>query len=197
VSVVSPGRWEWRTFGDSFGPAADRFAALEPERVQESDEIYLLSPAEGDTVKVRDDLMDVKHLEHVDADGLEQWLPVMKAGFPLAAADVGAVFASLGVEGPSLERAEYTLAQLLEEIVQPHADLRTVDVHKHRRRYTIGGCMTEWTDVRADGRSTQTIAVETEDPASVIATVRDLGLDSRPNTNYPRGLKALLGFGAP
>src|SRR5689334_1951838 len=72
-------RWEWRTFGDSFGPADATFAALTPERVQESDEIYLLSTADGDTVKVRDELMDVKHLEHVDAEGLEQWLPVMKA----------------------------------------------------------------------------------------------------------------------
>ena len=31
----------------------------------------------------------------------------------------------------------------------------------------------------------------------MIATVRELGLESRPNTSYPRGLKALLGFGAP
>ena len=38
-------RWEWRTFGDDFGAADERFAALEPERVQESDELYLLSAA--------------------------------------------------------------------------------------------------------------------------------------------------------
>ena len=36
-------RWEWRTFGDEFGAAEERFAALEPERIQESDELYLLS----------------------------------------------------------------------------------------------------------------------------------------------------------
>ena len=36
-------RWEWRTFGDDFGPAEGRFGALEPERIQESDEIYFLS----------------------------------------------------------------------------------------------------------------------------------------------------------
>ena len=40
------------------------------------------------SVKVRDGLMDVKRLEHVDDDGLEQWRPVMKAAFPLAQADV-------------------------------------------------------------------------------------------------------------
>jgi exopolyphosphatase / guanosine-5'-triphosphate,3'-diphosphate pyrophosphatase len=197
MSAVSPGRWEWRTFGDDFGAAGDRFASLEPEQVQESDEIYLLSTAEGDTVKVRDDLMDVKHLEHVNDDGLEQWLPVMKAGFPLPASDLGSVLASLGVETPPLGREAYTLSELLDEVVGPHDGLSAVDVHKLRRRFTIGGCMTEWTDVKADDSTTRTIAVETEDPALVIAAVRDLGLESRPNTSYPRGLKALLGFGSP
>jgi len=197
VSAASPGRWEWRTFGDDFGAAEERFAALEPERVHESDEIYLLSAADdADTVKVRDELMDVKHLEHVDGDGLEQRLPVMKAGFPLAAADLESVLAALREPASGLERAEYTLDQLLDDVVRPRADLRAVDVHKLRRRFTIGGCMTEWTDVRADDASTRTIAVETEDPALVIATVRELGLESRPNTSYPRGLKSLLGFGA-
>jgi exopolyphosphatase/guanosine-5'-triphosphate,3'-diphosphate pyrophosphatase len=198
VSVVSPGRWEWRTFGDSFGPAGDAFAALEPERVQESDEIYLLSTADdADTVKVRDELMDIKHLEHVNGDGLEQWLPVIKAGFPLSASDVAAVLASLRVEAPTLGRDEYTLDQLLDEVVRPHENLRAADVHKHRQRYTIGGCTSELTEVRADDSSTQTIAIEDEDPERVIAAVRDLGLESRPNTSYPRGLKALLAFGAP
>ena len=119
MNTIVP-RWEWRTFGDSFGSADDRFAALEPERVHESDEIYLLSAADdADTVKVRDGLMDVKHLEHVDGDGLEQWLPVTKAGFPLPAADVESVFAALRLPAPALERAEYTLDQLLDEVVRP------------------------------------------------------------------------------
>src|SRR5689334_7680653 len=51
-------RWEWRTFGDRFGEAEAAFAARTPERVQESDELYLLSVGGGDTVKVRDELMD-------------------------------------------------------------------------------------------------------------------------------------------
>ena len=188
-------RWEWRTFGDGFGSADASFSALTPERVQESEEIYLLSASNGDTVKVRDELMDVKHLEHVDPDGLEQWLPVMKAGFPLPADDVAGVLVSLQVAAPSLERDAYTLEQLLDEVVQSTDDLRAIQVHKRRQRYTIGGCTSELTDVGADGGSTRTIAVEHEDPALVIAAVRALGLESRPNTSYPRGLKALLGFG--
>jgi exopolyphosphatase/guanosine-5'-triphosphate,3'-diphosphate pyrophosphatase len=189
-------RWEWRTFGDGFGPAEDRFGALEPERIQESDETYFLSVHGGDTVKVRDELMDVKHLEHVDDDGLQQWFPVFKEPFPLSAEQLGSVLGGLGVGAPPLERDEYTLDQLLDEIVGPSGELRAVQVHKRRQRYTIDGCTTELTDVRADDVSTRTIAVETEDPALVIALVRSLGLESRPNTSYPKGLKALLGFGA-
>ena len=36
-------RWEWRTFGERFGAAEERLAALTPERVQESDELYVLA----------------------------------------------------------------------------------------------------------------------------------------------------------
>ena len=39
--------------------------------------------------------------------------------------------------------------------------------------------MAEIADVEADGRTARTIAVESEDPAAVIAAVRGLGLDSR------------------
>ena len=70
--------------------------------------------------------------------------------------------------------------------------IRVVGVHKTRRHYTLGGCMTELTDLRAGDRATRTIAVESEDPARVIGAVSELGLGSRPNTNVPRGLRALL-----
>ena len=53
-------RWEWRTFGEGFGAAEGRLAALTPERVEESDELYLLSLRSDASVKVRDGLMDVK-----------------------------------------------------------------------------------------------------------------------------------------
>jgi hypothetical protein len=37
--------------------------------------------------------MDVKELQQVDDDGLEQLKPVLEAGFPLTAADVQTVLA--------------------------------------------------------------------------------------------------------
>ena len=90
-------RWEWRWFGHRFGPAESRLAALTPGGVQQSSETYLLS-GDGDNVKVRDALMDIKVLREVNHDGLEQWTPVMKAGFPLPADEVTKVFAALRLD---------------------------------------------------------------------------------------------------
>jgi exopolyphosphatase/guanosine-5'-triphosphate,3'-diphosphate pyrophosphatase len=185
-------RWEWRAFGRSFGPADERFEVLTPERVQESDELYLVSRTADENVKVRDELLDVKQLEHVNADGLEQWTPVLKAEFPVPAEQVTAVLERLGVTA-ELSRDAYSLDELLGEVVQASPDLRAVHVHKRRQRYTIGGCMSELTDLHTDVGDTRTVAVESEDAAAVIAAVRDLGLDGLPNTSFPRGLKALAG----
>jgi exopolyphosphatase / guanosine-5'-triphosphate,3'-diphosphate pyrophosphatase len=196
VSTPIVPRWEWRTFGDDFGDGARRvFGAQPPELVQETDELYLLSRPRNASVKVRDGLMDVKHLERVNDDGLEQWRPAMKAGSPLSAADVGAVIAALGISGPPLARGEYTLDQLIGEVVGASAELLAVDVHKRREHYTVDGCMAELSEVRTADRARRTVAVESEDPGAVIAAVRRLGLGSRRNVNLPRGLKALVGFG--
>jgi exopolyphosphatase / guanosine-5'-triphosphate,3'-diphosphate pyrophosphatase len=189
-------RWEWRAFGRSFGTAEKRFGALPPERVQESDELYVLSRTADENVKIRDGLLDVKQLEHVDADGLEQWVPVSKAPFPIPAAEVASVLERLVATVPPLTRDAYTLDELVGELVTPSPDLFAVQVHKRRLRYTIGGCMTELTDLRTDVGETRTVAVESEDPDRVTATVRDLGLASFLNVSFPRGLKALAGLRA-
>lgn len=187
-------RWEWRTFGESFGESDDRFAALEPGGVQESDEIYLLSPVNVANVKIRDLLMDIKTLEQVNPDGLEQWKPVMKGAFPLPAVEVKNVFNTLGLAPSPLARPVYTLEQFVAELAEPGQRLRVVQVHKRRTRYKIDGCMSEMTEVVADGLKIRTIAIESEDPARLIATVRRLGLDRFENISYPRGLKQLVGI---
>jgi exopolyphosphatase/guanosine-5'-triphosphate,3'-diphosphate pyrophosphatase len=189
ATIIS--RWEWRTFGTRFGAAEAVFRAMTPTGIQESDELYLLSGA-GDNVKVRDDLMDIKVLKEVNPEGLEQWMPIMKVGFPLAAADVTKVFEALRQPIPQLSRDDYTLEQFRDDLVAPSGVLRTVDVHKRRVRYTIGGCISEVSDVVADGRETRTIAIESEDPAAVMAAVRSVGLGDYVNTSYPRGLADLI-----
>ncbi len=138
--------------------------------------------------------MDVKELQRVDEDGLEQWKPVLKAEFPLSAAQVESVLGALGVHG-ELAREEYALDQLLGDVVDPSPDLLSVEVRKRRRHVTLGGAMAELTDLGAGRGDTRTIAVESVDPALVTAAVRELGLDGRQNVSVPRGLKTLVGFG--
>jgi exopolyphosphatase/guanosine-5'-triphosphate,3'-diphosphate pyrophosphatase len=142
-------------------------------------------------VKIRDELMDVKHLETVNDDGLEQWIPVLKVGFPLVAGGVATLFSALGVAGSPDGTVTY---DELVATIEAAPELRWVDVHKRRARYTIGGCMAELSDITTDGNASRTIAIELEDPALVIAAVRDLGLGDRSNTCMAKGLKALVGF---
>jgi exopolyphosphatase/guanosine-5'-triphosphate,3'-diphosphate pyrophosphatase len=189
-------RWEWRTFGDSFGEAESRFASLSPERAQESDDLYLLSRNSDASVKIRDALMDVKQLQSVNDDGLEQWKPVLKASFPLSDADLRVVLDALGVAVATPAAAAGSLEELVERLADSSADLTAVMVHKRREHYTIGGAMAEVSAMRTEAGSTRTIAVESEDPGRVIAAVGELGLTSRHNVNVARGLKALIGFGA-
>ena len=177
-------RWEWRQFGD----IQARLEETGPERVQESDELYLLSPVSDASVKVRDGLMDVKRLQRVDEHGLEQWLPVLKAPFPLTPDGVSVVARALEVPAPETANAPYTLDELV-----ALTGARRVEVHKVRRRYDLGGCGAELTDIRAGSDSTRTIAVESEDPARVVDAVGSLGLSLQPNTCMARGLKALVG----
>jgi exopolyphosphatase / guanosine-5'-triphosphate,3'-diphosphate pyrophosphatase len=184
-------RWEWRAFGDAAATADAAFAALVPERVQESDEIYVLSLASDASVKVRDGLMDVKVRERADDAGLEQWRPVLKATFPLTPGDVSVLLGALGIPVADLQDRTYTL----DDILGLSEVLQTVAVHKHREHYRPGGCMVEVSEIRTGAGAVRTVAVESEDPALVVETVRSLGLDSA-NTCLARGLKTLTGFGA-
>jgi exopolyphosphatase/guanosine-5'-triphosphate,3'-diphosphate pyrophosphatase len=194
MTQITP-RWEWRSFGRRFGQAEQRLAGLRPSGVQESDELYLLSGA-GGNVKIRDALMDIKVLREVNADGLEQWTPVMKAGFPLPAAEAAKVLEALGLPLPTPVRTSYTLDEFIAQFAAPGGAVRAVKVHKRRTRYSVGGCMAELSEVVANGKPTRTLAVESEDAAGVMRTVRELGLGAYTNTSYPRGLAALID-GAP
>jgi exopolyphosphatase / guanosine-5'-triphosphate,3'-diphosphate pyrophosphatase len=195
VSEIVP-RWEWRTFGDSFGRAEKRLEELNPTKVAESEELYVLSSRGDWSIKVRGGHLDVKRLEQVSDDGLEQWRPVARAGFPIAAAEIASLLAAVGATVSTLRRDAYELDQLVEELVRPSPHLRAVSVRKRRSHYTVGGCLAELTDVEAGSEGTRTLALESEDPALVRAAVDGLGLSSRPNVSFPRGLKALVGFGA-
>ncbi len=189
-------RWEWRAFGAAVEPVAERLAAQAAERTEDSDEIYLLSRHSDASVKLRGGRVDVKRRLDAAADGLERWQPVMKATFPMTAAEVRSVLALLAAPAPALDRAEYTLDQLADEVLRSHADLLGLRVHKRRVHYAYGGCLAEASVLSIPGHAVHTVAIESEDPERVRAAVRALGADGLPVACVARGLKALAGFDA-
>jgi exopolyphosphatase/guanosine-5'-triphosphate,3'-diphosphate pyrophosphatase len=190
MGAIRP-RWEWRTFGDDL----DGVLPDEPERVEESDEVYLLSRNNDASAKIRGGRLDVKQLLEVRDDGLERWTPAMKADFPVAAADVELALSILNVAPSEPLRRNYTHRELLGELVPTTPGLVAVSLHKRRGRHSILGCMAESTAMWSARRATHTIAIEAEDPGLVEATVARLGLAERPVTCMAKGLKALAGYG--
>jgi exopolyphosphatase / guanosine-5'-triphosphate,3'-diphosphate pyrophosphatase len=187
-------RWEWRTFGQEFGHAEERLTALAPEKVQKSEELYLLAAGADANVKIRDQLLDIKILEQVNADGLEQWRPVLKASFPLTASAVASLRQALGLPAGSPADEGMTLERLQAELTASDGPVRAVYVGKARTRYHIQGCAAELTEVIADGTVIRTVAIEHEDPAKVMSAVRAMGLARFPNICYPKGLRQAIGL---
>jgi exopolyphosphatase/guanosine-5'-triphosphate,3'-diphosphate pyrophosphatase len=183
-------RWEWRSFGSFFGVAEQRIRRFPQSEPKESDEIYFLS--DGDNVKVRDGLMDIKVLKEVNEDGLEQWAPVMKAKFPLSEDDLARVFSALRVDAVAPLRHASTLDALIDTFDSEVGGVRVVQVHKRRVRYTMDGCMAELSDITANGQAVRTLAVESEDAEAILRVVDSLGLSGYTNTNFRRGLAAII-----
>jgi exopolyphosphatase/guanosine-5'-triphosphate,3'-diphosphate pyrophosphatase len=194
ISPTIVPRWEWRTFAE-LDAAEARLAALTPERVQDSAEVYLLSTFSDTSVKLRDELVDVKRLQRVNADGLELWMPVMKTAFPLSDDEAETVLDALAVSGSPLDRAFYTREDFANELVRHDSHLLALPVRKRRAHYTVDECMVELTDIETSSGAVRTIAIESPDPALVRSTIDRLGLGGLANVNMARGLKTLAGFG--
>jgi len=194
MGVIIP-RWEWRTFGTAdFGEAETKIRKSGEARVRKSDEVYILSHKSMDNTKVRDDLMDIKTLQNTNDDTLEQWMPVLKAAFPLEEETLQQIFRSFNVSLPKLERTSYSFDQYINELVKPCEDLVAVDVKKERLGYMINGTIVEIAEVNFNGKPYRTIAVEHEDPKLVYDTVCELGLNDHENINYLRAMKKSVGM---
>ena len=184
-------RWEWRTFGTTFGDAEARIHAR-PAQIQQSRETYVVCSESDTNAKVRNLHFDVKVLQEVNRDGLERWLPAFKAPFPLDRRSLEMLFGAWGLPLPRLRLESYSLDTFLSELVAPHLSLTAVHVGKQRQSFTIDDCIVEIAELNFDGAPLRTIAVEMPDPARVMDTVRKLGLARYENVNYVKALKRFL-----
>jgi exopolyphosphatase/guanosine-5'-triphosphate,3'-diphosphate pyrophosphatase len=188
-------RWEWRTFAKSLAALEARAAGGKGAGPRQSDEIYLLNLRGPHNAKIRGGVLDIKQLQQVNAEGLELWSPAFKGTFPLSQVQLGGAFVAWALPAPQFGRDIYTLEQFLGEIAARSQALRVVRVKKNRRGFTLSGCTAEFAGVVVDGIACESFCLEHENPALIVAALKDLALASQPNINYPEGLKRALGMG--
>jgi hypothetical protein len=145
-------------------------------------------------VTVKHDRLDIKRLERVDESGLHLWRPVLQAEFPIGGEALAAAFSAWGLPAPPTDVPPHTLSDLIRNVVVPHRELRIVTLTKRRLRLTVGPCRGERGQMTVGRHSWNTVSFEDDDPQTVLATLRELGLDSENNEDYPRALKRILGF---
>jgi exopolyphosphatase/guanosine-5'-triphosphate,3'-diphosphate pyrophosphatase len=184
-------RWEWRTFARTV-PTADAVFETLGSTDETSEELYLLTSV-GDNVKVRDGLMDVKVLRETDTSGLQRWEPILKAPFPLDEEAAVTVFRGLHRPVPDVPPEGLTLDAVLAAAgVGTPSGPRPLRVRKQRARYTLAGCQAERSVFEVDGRRVTSVAVESPDPAAVVAAVEALGLSDYVNLDVRAGLRLLV-----
>ena len=195
MTTGAEARFEFRVWADRLDELSDRIRSMsEPLEVRESTDTYFVSTATVDAnPKARAELLDIKTLVGVQ-EGFEQWGVHLKAELPVDAALLSAeLFPLLGLAPPEFERADYTLAQLVDEVVSPNPDLAAVEVSKRRQMHTVNGCIAEITDVTIADHKIQTVAVESANLGALVETRRDLGLDDHTNVSYPRAIRGVIG----
>ena len=199
IGEVSKPRFEFRSFGQNFDAAAKRMARLSmpiPEKVWErySDEIYILSRTNDiNNTKIRDGKMDIKtYIQTVD--GLEQWNPLMKGEFPIAAKVLTEeVFPAFMVEMPALTKDVITYEEFI-AMIEAHPDLAAVKVHKQRFGYMVNNTLCEYGEVLINGAKVVTINSESTEVEDILKTIKDCGLEGVENINYLQAIKRVIGF---
>jgi len=199
IGEVSKPRFEFRSFGQNFDAAAKRMARLSmpvPEKVWErySDEIYILSRTNDiNNTKIRDGKMDIKTYVQT-VDGLEQWNPLMKGEFPIAAEVLTKeVFPAFMVEMPALTKEMITYEEFI-QMIEAHPDLAAVKVHKQRFGYMVNDTICEYGEVLINGARVVTINSESTEVADILKTVKDVGLEGVENINYLQAIKRVIGM---
>ena len=187
-------RWEWRTFGENFGVSEEKIKAYELGNFKKSSEKYILSANSNENCKVRDELMDIKSLQQINDDKLEQWYPTLKEGFPLSQETITMLCKDFfKVEVPAMDKDAYDFEAYI-ELCKSVKDLVVVDVYKERSIYVINEAIVEIAETKFNGVPMRTICVEHTDPENVINVVRMLEADKFENINYIQAMKKAVGL---
>ena len=182
-------RWEWRHFADSIKLAIN-LNDYEKTRHVESSEFYVLSKVCDENPKVRANKMDIKSLQQVNEDWLEQWKPIKKVDFPLPKDEMIELYRIFRLTPPELKDKNYTIDEFL-DMARNDNRLMVFSVEKVRDLYDVNGCIVEYATVKVNGKKVKTAAAELEDPKKVKETVKKMGLWGKENINYVKALKRI------
>ena len=192
----SPPRYEFRIWGDDLSALRRRIAASGTyQRSIESAEIYLLSRAtDRCNAKIRDGLLDVKRLLG-ESCGLQQWMPILKASFPLDATALAACLSCLAIGMPAPVRSVDTADNFIREAIGASRLLVAASISKRREIFTLDGCIAEFAAVTVAAipdTVLHTVAIESDDAERLLALAAGLGIGDLPNRSYVQELKRRL-----
>lgn len=156
-------------------------------------ETYFLSRRTNEAnVKVRDGLLDIKTKTGETPEGYEIFQPRGKFQFPVKREELATILAHLGVE-MELPAASYGIDEFI-AMARQHPDLVPVSVEKMRYGFTIDGVICEVAEVWFNGALLESACAESENYAAMRGVVESLGLADRPNVNYLRAAKRVVGM---
>lgn len=167
------------------------------ESSEQRDDIYFLPSAPTALLpKLRDgERLEVKaRLE--DPGLLQLWRVELAGDFPLAPSVARRLDELLRVTAALDRTARRSAAHFLSHLAGLSPRITLCTVHKARMRFRCENCLAEFTSVEALGRQATTIALEGEDPATVLSVREELGLVGLANRDYGAMLRHWLLEGA-
>lgn len=199
IGEESKPRFEFRSFGHDFDRAARQMEILSapvPDfaKKRHSEEIYFLDRDNIiNNTKLRYGIIDIKRL--VKRDGiLEQWKPVLKLEFPLTRdVLVNDIYLSPMVGSAEFMKELYSMEDFVEHI-ETQNKLVVARVTKTRFGFMINDTICEYCDVEIAGVRLATVAIESVEPADILRTISDVGLEGIENINYPEAIRMVLGI---
>ena len=156
-------------------------------------ETYFLSAKTNEAnVKVRDGLLDIKTKVGETPDGYEIFQPRGKFQFPVKREDLATILSHLKVE-MALDQDTYSIDEFI-ALARKHADLAPVSIEKMRYGFTIDGVIGEYAQVFFNGAMVESACVESDRHDAMREVIAGLGLADRPNVNYLKAAKRVVGL---
>jgi len=190
VPVAIP-RWQWRVFAPDLSWLTRRLAATHTGPMTWSEEVHFVCAHSSHHAWVQHDMLELRWRKQTDADGFELWDTILKASAPFTRDDVKRLYAAWGLSMPEVDDAPVGLDRLAAVPA-----VQRVSVTRGAQALRVHGVSCTLESVAAADRpSLQSFAIEHEDPSVIRHVLRDIGLDTRSNTNFLQGLKTALGMG--